>query len=101
MRARDPDARAARHLQRALAAERGLVLADLVALRQVGIEVVLAREDRVVGDLAAEREPELDRELDRALVRHRQRTGMREADRARVRVLVGAVFERAAAEHLR
>ena len=104
MRAHDPDALLAvrrRHHERAAPAERRLVLADLVALRQVGVEVVLAREDRVLGDLAAEREAELDRELDRARVRHRQRARMREADGARVRVLGGAVLELAAAEHLR
>ena len=39
--------------------------------------------------------------LDRAPVRDGQRTGMREADRARARVLGRAVLELAAAEHLR
>src|SRR5687767_2969450 len=52
-------------------------------------------------DLAAEREPELDRPLDRLSVRHRQRTGEREAHRACLRVLAGTEPERAAAEHLR
>ena len=37
-------------------------------------------------DLAAEREAEQDRRLDRGPVRHRQRAGMGEADRARLRV---------------
>src|SRR5205807_9422595 len=59
-----------REQEPALAAERRLVLADLVALRQVGIEVVLAREDGVLGDLAVECETELDRHLDRATVRN-------------------------------
>src|SRR4029079_9579787 len=36
--------------------QRQLVLRDLVALRQVGIEVVLAREDRRLVDRAAERQ---------------------------------------------
>ena len=38
----------------AAGAERDVVLADLVALRQVRIEVVLAVEDRARGDLALE-----------------------------------------------
>src|SRR5439155_5767712 len=44
---------------------------------------------------------EQDRHLDRALVRHGQDPGMREADRARPRVLRREVLELAAAEHLR
>ena len=40
----------------AVRAVRNVVLADLVALRQVGIEVVLAVEDRPRRDLAAERD---------------------------------------------
>src|SRR6478752_4795291 len=83
------------------AAEGRLVLADLVALREVGIEVVLAGEDGPLGDLAVEREAEQDRHLDSARVRDGQRTGMREADGTRVRVLRRAVLELAAAEHLR
>ena len=78
------------------------VLGDLVALRQVGIEVVLAGEDGRFGDRAAEREPELDRPLDRRAGSAPGSTpGMGEADgaRARVRLLAPAVL--AAAEHLR
>ena len=90
------------HDERAAAAERRLVLADLVALRQVGIEVVLAREDRMLGEISQpSARPSLIVMLDRARVRHRQRAGMREADRAGVRVLRRAVLELAAAEHLR
>ena len=73
-----------RHDELPARAERLVVLADLVRLRQVGIEVVLAVEDRALGDLAVEREPELDRLLDRAPVRHGQRAGEGEADRADV-----------------
>ena len=82
-------------------AERLVVLADLVRLRQVGVEVVLAVEDGALGDLAVEREAELDRLLDRAPVRHRQRAGEREAHRARLRVRLAAEAVAAAAEHLR
>src|SRR5690349_5113250 len=80
----------------ARAAKRSLVLADLVALRQVGIEVVLAREDGPLGDLAVERETEQDRHLDRARVRDGKRPRVREADGTCMRVLGGAVLERAA-----
>src|SRR4051812_41530411 len=103
MRARYPDDLLAvrrRNAQFAAAAEWLFVLADLVALRQIGIEVVLAREDRVLRDLAAEREAELDRVLDRPLVRHGQRSRMRQADGAGARVLRRAVLELAPAEHL-
>ena len=48
--------------------QRDVVLADLVGLRAVGIEVVLAVKDRARRDLAAERERDLERELDRAPV---------------------------------
>src|SRR5207244_10315736 len=102
MRALDPDLLVAvggRQRKASATAERLLVLADLVALRQVGVEVVLAREDRVLGDLAVEREPELDRVLDRLGVRHGQRARKREADGTRARVLVRAVLECEAAEH--
>ena len=51
-------------------AERLVVLRDLVALGIVGIEVVLAVEDRALGDPAVERVPKLDRPFHRSLVRH-------------------------------
>ena len=76
----------ARHDEAALRGERDVVLGDLVALRQVGIEVVLAVEERAVGDLAVERETELDRPLDRRPVRHRQGARVREAHGARAGV---------------
>src|SRR5205823_168780 len=58
-------------------------------------------EDRLLGDLGAEREAELDRPLDRSAVRDRQRARVREADRARVGVRLRAEARLAAAEHLR
>ena len=73
----------------ALGRERPVVLGDLVALREVGIEVVLAREDRALVDRAPERQRGLHRQLDRAAVEDRQRAGQAEADRADV-VLGGA-----------
>ena len=63
-----------------------VVLGDLVALGQVGIEVVLAVEDRPRRELAAERQPDHQPEVDRLGVGDRQRAGQAEADRAGVRV---------------
>ena len=67
-------------LERALGRERLIVLRDLIALRQVRIEVVLAREDRLLVNRAAERQRRLDRQLDGAAVEHRQRARQPEAD---------------------
>ena len=52
-----------------------LVLADLVALGQVGIEIVLAREDRERRDRRADGQAEADRPLDGAAVSDRQVPG--------------------------
>ena len=81
--------------------QREVELADLVGLRVVGIEVVLAVKDRARGDLAAERQRDLDREADRLLVGRGQGAGVGETDRAGVDVRVVAERELAAAEHLR
>src|SRR5262249_41674728 len=75
--------------------------ADLVRLRQVGVVVVLAVEDCALGDLAVERDTELDALLDGPPVRNGQRTRERKADRADVRVRLRAELVRAATEHLR
>ena len=82
-------------------AQRDVVLGDLVALGEVGIEVVLAVEDRARRDLAAQRHPHHD-PVDHGLgVGHRQRAGQAEADRAGARVGLLAEAQLAAAEHLR
>ena len=85
----------------AVAGKRDVVLADLVGLRVVGIEVVLAVEDRARGDLALQRRGDLQRVADRLLVGHRQHARVGEADRAGVDVGLVAEGELAAAEHLR
>ena len=79
---------------------RRFVLADLVALGQVGIEIVLAREDRVVRDLRAHRQSEADRALDRTSVHHRQRARQRQIDRRGLGVGCRAELRRRAAEDL-
>ena len=85
----------------ALADDRLLVLRDLVALRQVGIEVVLAVEDRAQVDLGLQPEPGADRLLDAFLVDHRQHAGHRRVDQATRGVGLAAEFGRGAGEQLR
>ncbi len=77
------------HLQPAARDERLLVLRDLVALRQIRVEVVLAREDRARVHLAVRRESRADAELDGAAVQHRQHA--RQTEIERVRVVVGRI----------
>ena len=81
--------------------ERAIELRDLVALRQVGVEVVLAREDRLLVYVALRRQRRARRELDGAAVQHRQRARIAEANRADMRVRRGTERRRAAAEDLR
>ena len=94
-----PSARQHRHV--AADADRLVVLGDLVRLREVRIEVVLAVELRARRDLAAEREAGHDRQPDGLAVQHRQHARVGEADRAGVAVGRVAEAQLAAAEHLR
>src|SRR6185436_3778369 len=80
--------------------DRQLVLADLVALRQVGIEVVLAGEDRARIDLAVDGETELDGALDGSAIHHRQHARQGNVDRRSLAVWRGAESGRGAGEHL-
>ena len=100
VRAGDPDAVAV-DVEMPPGADRLVVLADLVRLRTVGIEVVLAVKLASLGDVAVQGEPDLDRLVDRAGIDRRKRAGMSEADRtcARVRLVAEPVL--APAEHLR
>ena len=83
-----------------IAAERQLVLADLIALGQVGVVVVLARKDRGRVDGAVQGQPSQERLLDRGPVDHREYAGQRHAHRADVRVgRRGRVIRAARAEH--
>ncbi len=90
-------------LQPAVAAQRIFVLRDLITFGQVGIEIVLAREDVELFDGAVQRQPGHDRHLDRAAIDHRQHARHARADGAHVRVGRLAVRhdDRAPAEHLR
>ena len=88
-------------LEVALAAERQVILRDLVTLGQVRIEVVLTVELGEFRDLAAERQPGPDGLLHGAPVDHRQRPWERQADGAGVGVgRSREVVRGAAAEHL-
>ena len=104
--ARDADRASARrrHVpqsRRTARSRAAIELRDLVALRQVGIEVVLAREDRHRVHGAAERERGARGQLHCVLVQHRQRTRQRETHRAGVRVRRRAELGGAPAEGLR
>src|SRR5258706_5509334 len=88
------------HLERAALAQRLVVLRDLVVLRHVGVEVVLAREHAAATDRRAERESESQRRLDRRAVGRRQGAGQSQAHWAHVRVTVGPELDRAVEEHL-
>ena len=80
--------------------QRPIVLGDLIALGQVRIEVVLAREHRRRLHRAAERMRRPHRELDGALVQDRQRARQSQADRADVGVRRRSERRAAAAEDL-
>ena len=70
----------------ALADDRLLELRDLVALRQVRIEIVLPVEDRLVVDLRLQPEPGADRLPDAFLVDDGQHAGHRRIDQADIGV---------------
>ena len=79
----------------------GLVaLRDLVVLREVGVEVVLAGEAARGRDRAAEREAQADRVAHRLAVDDGQRTRQAEVDGRDVRVGLAAEVVRRVREHL-
>ena len=86
--------------QAAALGERAIELADLVALRQIGVEVVLAREDGGLPQVAVEGESQRGREVDRLTVQERQRSGIPETDRTDQGVGIGAETVLTAAEDL-
>ncbi len=97
------DANGARVLgerQDAALGERPVELADLISLRKVGVEVVLARENGEGGDLAAERERQRRGEVDRRTVQERQGPRIAEADGADQGIGIGAEPVLAPAEDL-
>jgi hypothetical protein len=77
-----------------------VVLRNLVALRQVRIEVVLAREDGRLAHLAIQRQPRLHRHFHDAAIQHRQRAGHAEANRTDVGIGLGTETGGATTENL-
>ena len=98
----DPDLLLGRdvHQHLAFADDRKLELRDLVALRQVRIEVVLAVETRPAVDLRAQAEPGLHRLLDAVAVDHRQHAGEARVHEADLGVRRGAEAHGRAREQL-
>ena len=84
----------------ALANDRALILADLIALRQVGIEIVLPVEHRIEVDLGFQPEPGADGLRDAACVDHRKHPGHGGIDQAHMAVRLAAELGRGAGEQL-
>ena len=99
----DPHRLAVRHVDRdlALADDRRFILADLVALRQVGIKIVLPVEHRLQIDPRLQPEPGTHRLADAFGIDHRQHAGHGGIDQRDMRVGLAAEFGRGAREQLR
>ena len=78
-----------------------VVLADLVVLRHVRVEIVLAGEPAPACDGTAQRQADPDGRLNCLAIDHRQRTGQTQAHRAGMGIRFGAELRGAAAPHLR
>ncbi len=89
------------NVQIALADDGMVHLAGLVALGQVGVEVVLAREDVLRSDLGIDRQAELARHAHGFGIEHRQGAGHAEVDQAGLGVGLGAEGGGAAGKDLR
>src|SRR5579863_3737902 len=84
----------------ALADYRRLVLADLVALRQIRIEIVLAVEDRAQIDLRIQAKPGPYSLFDAFLVDHRQHARHRRIDQRDMGIGLAAELRRSSREQL-
>ena len=84
----------------ALAHDRRFVLADLIALREVGIEIVLPVEHRFEIDLRVEPEAGAHRLPDALLVDDRQHPRHRRVDQRHVGIRLAAEFGGGAGEQL-
>src|SRR3546814_14366379 len=80
--------------------DRQFVLRDLVALRQIRIEIVLARKHAALGDLGVDRQAELDRVFESGLVQHRQYARHAERDASGLSVRLRAVRSGSAGKDL-
>jgi hypothetical protein len=88
------------HQHFALAHDRVVELADLVALRQVGVEVVLAVEGGVQVDLRLQAQPRPDRLRHAELVDDGQHAGHARVDEGDVGIGLGTELRRRAREEL-
>ncbi len=70
-------------LQPAIVAERQIVLADLVVLRQIGVVIILAVPFRERGNPAVKSQRCFQRQIEGLPVHHRQYTGHTDTDGAR------------------
>ncbi len=77
-----------------------LVLADLVALRQVGVEIILTGEDRTLRHLRVDRLAEAHGESHRLAIEHRQDPGQPQIDGAGLGVRLGPEAGRGPREDL-
>jgi hypothetical protein len=87
-------------VDRALAHDRLLVLRNLVALGKVGVEVILAVEDRTAVDLRLEAQTGTHRLLDAEFVDHRQHAGHRRVDQRHMIIGLAAELCRSTGEEL-
>ena len=85
---------------RAALHHRDLELADLVALGEIRVEVVLARKDAARRDVCADRQTKRDRPVDRTLVHHGQDARQCHVDGAGLAVGLGAKGGRGAGKDL-
>jgi hypothetical protein len=87
--------------QRTAVHDRQLELTDLVALGQIGVEIVLARKDRTLSDLGADSKAEFDRADYGFAVQYRQYAGQRQTDCVGLRVRLGTEGGTGARKNLR
>src|SRR6266851_38490 len=94
---------AVRHVEDdfALADHRRLVLADLIALRQIRVEIILAIEHRIQVDPRFESKPGADGLLDAFVIDHRQHARHGGIDERNVRVGLAAERSRSPRKELR
>ena len=89
------------YLDDALADDRAFVLRDLIALRQIRIEIILAIENGTQIDLRLKTQPRSDRLRDAFGVDHRQHPRHRGVDQRHIGVGLFAKLGRGAGEQLR
>ena len=88
-----------RHL--ATRAQGQIVLRDLIILRHVRIEIILAIEFTERRNFAAEHQSRQHRQAQRLVIHHRQRARQAETDRTGQRIRLRPKLDRASAKHLR